>query len=47
MTLIQDEIRKSAEQLLADCKADLVIGFSESSLPMRAAPCFITEADCA
>ncbi len=47
MTSIQDEIRKTAEQVLTDGKADLVIGFSESSLPMRAAPCFITKADCA
>ncbi len=46
MTSIQDEIRKTAEQLLTNGKADLVIGFSESSLPMKAAPCFITEADC-
>ena len=44
MTSIQDEIRKTVGQLLTESKADLVIGFSESSLPMRATPCFITEA---
>ncbi len=47
MTSIQDEIRKTAGQLLAEAKADVVIGFSESSLPMRATPCFITEAESA
>ena len=47
MTSIQDEIRKTAEQLLSEAKADMVIGFSASSLPMRATPCFITEADSA
>jgi hypothetical protein len=43
MTSIQEKIRKTAEQLLADGKADVVIGFSAGSLPMRATPCFITE----
>jgi ferredoxin len=43
MTSIQEEIRKTAEQLLADGKADIVIGFSAGSLPMRATPCFITK----
>ncbi len=47
MTSIQDEIRKTAGQLLTEAKADIVIGFSESSLPMRATPCFITEAESA
>ncbi len=45
MTSVQEEIRKTAAQLLADGKADLVIGFAEGTLPMRATPCFITEAD--
>ncbi len=47
MTSIQDEIRKTAEQLLAEGKADVVIGFSASSLPMRTTPCFITESESA
>ncbi len=47
MTSIQDEIRKTAGQLLAEAKADVVIGFSTSSLPMRATPCFITNAESA
>jgi ferredoxin len=42
MTSIQEEIKKTAGQLLADGKVDLVIGFSEGLLPMRATPCFIT-----
>ncbi len=47
MTSIQNEIRKTTGQLLAEDKADVVIGFSASSLPMRATPCFITEEDSA
>jgi ferredoxin len=43
MTSIQEEIRKMAAQLLAEDKAELVIGFGEGSMPMRATPCFITE----
>ncbi len=42
---IQEEIRKTAAQLLAEDKADLVIGFGECLMPMRATPCFITNAD--
>ena len=44
---VQEEIRKTAAQLLAEAKADLVIGFGEGSLPMRTTPCFITEPDAA
>ncbi len=44
---VQEEIRKTAAQLLAEAKADLVIGFGAGSLPMRTTPCFITEADAA
>lgn len=47
MTSIQEEIRKTAQQLLAEGKADVVIGFSAGSLPMRATPCFITQPDAA
>jgi ferredoxin len=43
MTSIQEEIIKTAEQLLAEGKADIVIGFGAGSLPMRAAPCVITK----
>ena len=45
MTSIQEEVRKTATRLLAEAKADLVIGFAEGSLPMTATPCFITEPD--
>ncbi|MHC4593486.1 MAG: 4Fe-4S dicluster domain-containing protein [Planctomycetota bacterium] len=44
---VQEEIRKTAAQLLAEAKVDLVIGFGAGSLPMRTTPCFITEADAA
>ena len=43
MTSIQEKIRETATQLLSQGKADLVIGFSEGSLPMRATPCFVTK----
>ena len=42
---VQDDIRQTAGQLLADGKVDLVIGFAEGTLAMKAAPCFITAAD--
>ncbi|MHC4626766.1 MAG: 4Fe-4S binding protein [Planctomycetota bacterium] len=45
MTSVQEEIRKKATQLLAEGKADLVIGFSEGSLPMWATPYFVTKPD--
>ncbi len=47
MTSVQEEIRKTAGQLLTEAKADLVIGFGKGSLPMRAMPCFIREPDAA
>ena len=47
MNSIQEEIRKTAADLLAEGKADLVIGFSDGSLPMKATPCFVTEPEAA
>ena len=47
MKSVQEEIRETAAELLDEGKADLVIGFSDGSLPMRATPCFITEPDAA
>ncbi|MHC4173647.1 MAG: 4Fe-4S dicluster domain-containing protein [Planctomycetota bacterium] len=44
---VQEEVRKTAKQLLADGKVDLVIGFVKGALPMRATPVFITEPDAA
>ena len=45
MNDIQEQIIKAAAQLLTGAKADIVIGFSDGLLPMRATPCFITNAD--
>jgi ferredoxin len=45
MISAQDQIREIAAQLLSEGKADLVIGFAESSLPMRVTPCFISKPD--
>ncbi len=45
MNSTQDEIRKTAANLLNEGKADLVIGFAEGTLPMTATPCFITKAE--
>ena len=47
MTSVQDEIRKTAAQLLSEGKADTVIGFAQATLPMRTTPCFVTEPDAA
>lgn len=43
MSSIQEEVRKTAKELLEQQKADVVIGFSAGTLPMRAAPCFVTK----
>ncbi len=43
MKAVEEEIRKTAAGLLSEGKADIVIGFGDGSLPMRATPCFITE----
>ncbi len=43
MSSVQEQIRKTAGEVLADGRADFVIGFGEGSLPMRATPCFITK----
>jgi len=47
MMAVEEEIRKTAAGLLAEGKADVVIGFGAGSLPMRATPCFITEPEAA
>ncbi len=47
MKSAQEEIRKTAAQVLADGKADLVIGFGDSTLPMRATPCIVTHPEAA
>ncbi len=47
MTSVQEEIRQTAEALLSDGAVDLVIGFAQGALPMRATPYFATEADAA
>jgi ferredoxin len=45
MTSVQEEIRRTAQQLLAAGKADLIIGFTDGTMAMKASPCFITEPD--
>ncbi len=47
MTSVQEEVRKTAQRLLAEGKADLVIGFAEGTMAMKATPCFISQADAA
>ncbi len=47
MTAAQEEIRKTAAQLLTEGKVDLVVGFTEGTLPMRATPCFVTDPEAA
>lgn len=43
MTDCTARIREETARLLAEGRVDLVIGFEEGSLPLRATPCFITE----
>lgn len=47
MKSVQEDIRKTAADLLSSGKADIVIGFGEGSLPMRATPCFVTDPEAA
>jgi coenzyme F420-reducing hydrogenase beta subunit len=44
MSNIVNEIRQTARMLLAEGKADVVIGFERGTLPLRATPCFIKDA---
>ncbi len=39
------EIREAVKKLFAEDKVDLVIGFEEGSLPLKATPCFIRSAE--
>jgi len=41
LTMIQQKIREKAKDLLAKKTVDLIIGFGEGSLPLRATPIFI------
>ncbi len=45
MENLSNEIREAVKKLLEEEKVDLVIGFSKGSLPLRAAPCFVRNAD--
>ena len=47
MITVQEEIRKTAVELLEQRKADVVIGFRTGTLPMRATPCFVRSAESA
>lgn len=38
------QIRKAVEKLFEEDKVDLVIGFQQGSLPLRATPCFVRKA---
>jgi len=42
---MQTGIREEAARLLAEGRVDAVVGFEEGSLPMRAAPCFVSDPD--
>lgn len=39
--MVQQKIREKAKELLANKEVDLVIGFGEGSLPLRATPIFV------
>ncbi|AFM41561.1 hypothetical protein Desaci_2628 [Desulfosporosinus acidiphilus SJ4] len=41
MSSVVEDIRKTARQLLADGKVDVVIGYEKGSLPLKATPCFV------
>lgn len=45
MQKIEAAIQDAAKTLLTENKVDLVIGFSNGSLPLRGTPCFIRKAD--
>ncbi|MCQ2559485.1 MAG: Coenzyme F420 hydrogenase/dehydrogenase, beta subunit C-terminal domain [Clostridia bacterium] len=45
MQKITAAIQEAAKKLLSEGKVDLVVGFSEGTLPLRGTPCFIRKAE--
>lgn len=43
MENIEKKLREEAKKLLADKKADVIIGYEQGTLPLTATPCFITD----
>jgi len=41
MSDIENSIRETAKKLLVEGKVDIILGYKNGSLPLRAAPCFI------
>ena len=44
-TNIEENIRSEARKLLLEKQVDVVVGYEEGTLPLQAAPCFITSPD--
>jgi formate dehydrogenase subunit beta len=44
MSDLESSIRETAKNLLTEGKVDLILGYEKGALPLRAAPCFITNA---
>lgn len=42
MEKIEKQLREKAQKLLADKKVDVIVGYEQGTLPLTAAPCFIT-----
>lgn len=45
MSNTQERLREAARQLLAEGGVEVIIGFEQGTLPLRATPCFLREAD--
>ncbi len=45
MENIEDSMREVARELLSEGKVDLIIGYEQGTLPLRAAPCFVDKVE--
>ncbi|MGD8505113.1 MAG: 4Fe-4S dicluster domain-containing protein [Candidatus Bathyarchaeota archaeon] len=45
MESLENSIRETARKLLSEKKVDLIIGFEQGTLPLRAAPCFVDKVE--
>ncbi len=41
MENLENSIREVAKKLLSEKKVDLIIGYEQGTLPLRATPCFV------
>ncbi len=45
MENLENPMREVAKKLLSEKKVDLIIGFEQGTLPLRATPCFVDKVE--